>query len=131
MSLEIARSVLDTLRAEAARAHPRECCGLLLGREGRIEHAEPAENVHSEPLRRFELDPRALIAAERVARAGGPQLVGYYHSHPAGPAEPSATDRAEATGSGRVWAIVGEGDVTFWRDGESGFSKLSYNVVAR
>jgi hypothetical protein len=36
-----------------------------------------------------------------------------------------------ATGDGRVWAIVGEDAVTFWRDDEDGFAKLSYRVVER
>ena len=126
MELQISQSVIDTLFAEAARAHPLECCGLLLGREGRIEAVQPAANVHSEPARRFEIDPQALIDAVRAARGGGPELLGYYHSHPTGPAEPSATDREQAAGDGRVWAIVAGADVTFWRDGEEGFAALSY-----
>jgi hypothetical protein len=39
---------------------------------------------------------------------------------------PSAVDRANATADGRVWAIVGEGRVGWWRDGEGGFVPLSY-----
>ena len=31
-----------------------------------------------------------------------------------------------AGGDGRVWAIAGEGDVTFWRDDEGAFVPLSY-----
>ena len=59
------------------------------------------------------------------------RCVGYYHSHPTGPAEPSATDRAQASGDGRVWAIVGEDGVTFWRDDERGFAPLSYAIEDR
>ena len=118
--------VLDTLRAEADRAAPEECCGVLLGRPGTIEEARPARNVADARLRRFEIDPQALVDAHRAARAGGPQVLGYYHSHPGGPAEPSAIDRAMAAGDGRIWAIVGERDTTFWRDDEAGFARLSY-----
>jgi proteasome lid subunit RPN8/RPN11 len=129
VTLQLTRSALDTLLAETARAHPTECCGLLLGRGARIARAVPAANVHADPLSHFEIDPQALVDAHRAARAGGPEVVGYYHSHPNGAAEPSATDRAQASGDGRVWAIAGEGGVTFWRDDEGGFAALSYTVV--
>ena len=65
----------------------------------------------------------------RAARAGGPRLVGYYHSHPTGAPEPSATDRAQAAHDGRVWAIAAEGEVRFWRDDETGFVPLSYTAI--
>jgi proteasome lid subunit RPN8/RPN11 len=58
-------------------------------------------------------------------------VVGYYHSHPAGPAEPSATDQSMATGDRRIWAIAGADGVTFWRDEERGFVPLSYTVEDR
>jgi proteasome lid subunit RPN8/RPN11 len=115
------------MRAEARVSSPEECCGLLLGR-GTIDEALPVANIHPDSRYRFELDPQALIDAHRAARAGGPQVLGYYHSHPAGPAEPSATDRAMAAGDGRVWAIVGADDVTFWHDEEAGFAPLPYTV---
>jgi len=118
------------MRAEAGEAAPEECCGLLLGR-GVIEEARPAANVALERCRRFEIDPQALVDAHRAARAGGPEVIGYYHSHPTGPLAPSATDRAMAAGDGKVWAIVGEGGVTFWRDGETGFAALPYVVEDR
>ena len=36
-----------------------------------------------------------------------------------------------AAGDGRVWAIVGQGGVTFWRDEEVGFVPLSYAIEDR
>jgi proteasome lid subunit RPN8/RPN11 len=129
MRLELAPPVLQAILNEAARAHPNECCGLLLGSGGRIERAVPAANVHPNPSRHFEIDPQALIDAHRAARTGGPQVIGYYHSHPTGNPEPSATDRAAAARDGSVWAITADGDVAFWRDGEGGFTALSYTVA--
>jgi len=127
--MQVSRSILDEIRAHAAATHPLECCGLLLGEGERITAAQPAANVHPAPRTHFEIDPAALIAAHRAARAGGPQVLGYYHSHPQGPPDPSATDQAEAAGDGRVWAIIGanEGasEVRFWRDTVSGFERLS------
>lgn len=128
MEIRVSRPVLDRLLTEAARAAPEECCGILLGVHGLIDEARPARNVASDQRRRFEIDPQALVDAHRKARSGGPQILGYFHSHPAGPAEPSATDRTQAAHDGRIWAIVGKGDVTFWRDEEAGFVPLSYTI---
>jgi hypothetical protein len=112
----------------AREARPNEACGLLLGHCENIETALPIANVHAEPSRHFEIDPAALITAHKVARAGGPQVLGYFHSHPNGLARPSATDAAMASGDGRIWAIAAAGTVTLWRDASSGFEALSYRL---
>jgi proteasome lid subunit RPN8/RPN11 len=116
------------IHAAAAAAHPREACGILLGEGTSITEAIPTNNVHPTPHTHFEIDPQALIDAHRAARAGGPQVLGYFHSHPIGAAEPSATDRASASGDGRVWAILAGDAVTFWKDGEQGFTALSFTI---
>ena len=130
MELRVARSVFAAIEADARRRAPLECCGILLGRDGAVELAVPAANVAADGSTRFEIDPQALIDAHRAARAGGREVIGYYHSHPAGPAEPSAADRAEASGDGRVWAIAGRDGITFWCDGKSGFERLSCDSFA-
>ena len=130
MMLRVTRAALERMRAAARDSAPEECCGLLLGREA-IEDAVPAGNVAADPRRRFEIDPQALVDAHRAARADGPDVIGYYHSHPAGPSGPSAVDRAMASADGKIWAIVVEGGVTFWRDGRDGFAPLPYVVEDR
>lgn len=130
MAIELTRAVLGRLFAEAQAAHPLECCGLLLGVGKRIDDVRPCTNVHPQPERQFEIDPRVLIEAHRGARSGGPSVLGYYHSHPGGLPQPSATDRANATGDGRAWAIIGQGRVGWWRDGERGFEALPTRLVA-
>jgi len=117
--------ILAQLHAHAAAAHPHECCGLLLGHGDSIAAAQLAANTHPTPATHFEIDPAALIAALRAARAGGPQVLGYYHSHPHGPPAPSATDRAQASGDGRVWAIIGAGQIGWFRDLPDGFVPLA------
>ncbi len=129
MRIEVTSEALGQMRAHAAAAHPQEACGILLGAGGRITAARPARNVHPAPHTHFEIDPQALVDAHRSARGeGGAQVIGYYHSHPRGPALPSATDRACASGDGRVWAILAGPDATFWRDGEQGFVALPFAV---
>jgi proteasome lid subunit RPN8/RPN11 len=129
MEIEVTSGTIATMLEEARLAHPRECCGLLLGKGDRVALAQPAANVHPETQGHFEIDPKALIAAHRAARAGGLEILGYYHSHPNGRAGPSATDRAAASGDGRVWAIVAGGEVGWWRDEPGGFVALPSRVV--
>jgi proteasome lid subunit RPN8/RPN11 len=110
----IARLVLpDALRtqfaAEARAAFPRECCGLIEGvREGDAARAlklHPARNLASEPDR-FEIDPAAQFALLRALRGTERAVIGCYHSHPNGKAEPSPRDREGAGEEGFVWLIV-------------------------
>ena len=131
MAITVTSGVLATLLEEATRAHPLECCGLLLGLDdGEILAAVPTANVHPQPQRHFEIDPAALISAHRAARDGGPAVLGYYHSHPSGRTEPSATDRASASGDGRIWAIIANLEVALWRDEPGGFEPLPLRVAA-
>ena len=131
MALEVTSGVMATLLAEARAAAPRECCGLLLGEDERIEQALPAANVATDATTRFEIDPIALLAAHKAARQGGPQVLGYYHSHPCGHPVPSATDCEHSSRDGRIWAIIAGGAVSFWRDGPNGFEALSSTASAR
>jgi proteasome lid subunit RPN8/RPN11 len=130
MPLTLTPQAHAAILAAAQEAHPNEACGLLLGTALHIETALPAANVHPDPARHFEIDPAALIAAHKAARAakdsGGAEVIGYFHSHPNGLARPSATDAAMASGDGRIWAIAAAGEISLWRDAPSGFEPLSY-----
>ncbi len=119
MAVAIARTLLDSILAEAAATPAREVCGLLFGDCAAISHATPAANVSPHPADSFEIDPQALFAAIRAERAGGARLVGHYHSHPNGRPEPSARDAAAAE-PGRLWLILGGGRARLWRAGEGG-----------
>ena len=129
--LIICPEIYTSLLMQASAAHPRECCGILLGEGEAIRAVMSAANVHPAPETHFEIDPQALVTAHRAAREGGPQVLGYYHSHPNGLARPSVTDEAMATGQGLVWAIIAAGRVTFWRERDAGFVALPYDVTPR
>ncbi len=88
-------SLVETLVKEAAAAAPREACGLLIGRGRRVERVEPASNVDPAATR-YAIAPADHFAALRRARQDDLEVIGAYHSHPAGGPEPSATDTAEA-----------------------------------
>ena len=120
VSAIVSTDLLRLIRAEAAASPEVEVCGLLLGRDGRVEEARPCRNVAADPARRFEIDPAALLAAHRAARAGGPAILGCYHSHPSGHAQPSARDAAAAEPNGWLWLIVAGEELRGWRAVDGG-----------
>jgi len=113
--VEISSDVLARIAREAADSLHAEVCGLLFGTPGRIADAQACRNVAADPSRWFEIDPAALIAAHRLARNGGPQIVGHYHSHPSGRALPSPRDAIAATPDGGLWLIATHDEVRAWR----------------
>jgi len=127
MAIGIKRSTLDQILGLAAASPSEEVCGLLLGSTGRIDRAEPAQNVAEAPASMFEIDPAALFAALRAERAGGPRLIGHYHSHPNGSAEPSARDLAAAEPD-KYWLIIGGGTARLWLAGAGGFTEVQMIV---
>ncbi|MEL7188580.1 MAG: M67 family metallopeptidase [Pseudomonadota bacterium] len=130
MQIEVTRDVIEAMRRAASVADEKEACGILLGQGAQILKFIETRNVHPSPDRHFEIDPQALIAAHKEERAGGPQLLGYFHSHPNGKAMPSQTDRDCAAHDGKIWAIAAGYDVTFWRDEPDRFQALSFSVIA-
>lgn len=105
----LSRDLRARIEAEARKAFPKECCGLLEGvREGetvRIAAIHPARNLADAPGR-FAIDPQAHIRLLRALRGTGRAIVGCYHSHPEGSAEPSARDREAAAEENFIWLIA-------------------------
>jgi proteasome lid subunit RPN8/RPN11 len=112
----------------AARERPRECCGVLIGRDGEILQAVEARNL-ADDLNRYFLDPQDHIDIRRRARASGLAVVGFYHSHPHSAAQPSETDRAEASYPDHLYLIAGEGDVRLYRLTDGNFVETAFVSV--
>ena len=131
MKIEVTSQALERIKRAAQAAQPHEACGLLLGAlqsgVAKIDRVVTTRNVHATPRTHFEIDPRQLIDAHRAEREGGPQLLGYFHSHPQGPPAPSAIDQAHAAGDGKIWAIAGGGEVRFFHDAKEGFVPLFHD----
>jgi desampylase len=115
MGLKLSRHLRQVLLDWAEAAGERECCGLLIGQGNDATEVVLAQNVAPDPTQHFEIDPAALIVAEKHARQGGPQILGYFHSHPNGRAGPSPDDAACAADDGRYWVIIANGAITAWR----------------
>ena len=74
---------------------PLEACGLLAGKDDRVEKVILVRNQAQSPVR-FVMDPYEQLAAFEWIESQRLELVGIFHSHPAGPETASATDMAEA-----------------------------------
>ena len=95
--LRLAAATADEIHAQLERAYPEEGCGVLLGRD--TDHGREIVRViglsnEREDSRhnRYLIAPEQFLAAEREARSAGLDVVGFYHSHPDHPAEPSRFD---------------------------------------
>lgn len=91
--------------AHARACLPNEACGLVGGRGEEAVVFQPCVNVLASPTR-YRIDPLEILRTlERFDREGL-ELVGIFHSHPATPAWPSATDVAEAYYPEAVYLIA-------------------------
>ena len=89
------------IRDHGAKDYPHECCGAMLGAQteaGReVTALFPLINRRDDsPRNRFSVDAADFRAAERAAAERGLELIGWYHSHPDHPAQPSEFDREHA-----------------------------------
>lgn len=122
MTVDLPAGVKAAIFAQAAASHPRECCGLIEGvRDGtvfRVTALHPARNL-SDRSDRFEIDPADHVAAQKAARANGQAIIGCYHSHPHGAAQPSLTDLAGAAQEDFLWLIASDDELNafVYRDG--------------
>jgi proteasome lid subunit RPN8/RPN11 len=103
--------LLAEMRRLAEAAYPEECCGLLIGRREAeavvVTRQAPSPNVTAGNRRRtFEVSPQVRFDLMRELRDGPETIVGHYHSHPDGAAEPSATDLAMAWEPDLAWVIL-------------------------
>jgi len=96
---------------------PMEACGLLAGKKNRVEKMIGIRNQAQSRVR-FVMDPYEQLTAFDWIESNGLDLLGIFHSHPAGPETASATDIAEAayevvhiilSQSGEIWKARG-----FW-----------------
>jgi|LakMenEpi03Aug12_release.lakeMendotaPanAssembly.Ray.scaffolds.fasta_scaffold01340_55 proteasome lid subunit RPN8/RPN11 len=127
--LLIDRQALTVLRTVLAQPAPREGCALLLGCRAaaaavdvppgghpasrsiwRLLRIWPCLNVWDpaeERRRRFRIDPREQLQAQKWGRCRGLEVLGAAHSHPAGRPFPSATDLALTLGPTLMLILAG------------------------
>lgn len=125
-SIRLTRAQLEVMHDAASTGYPEEVCGILVGREqdgvGFVVRVVPTRNASgSDRAHRYEIPPADLVHEQRAARASNLRILGFYHSHPDHPAEPSPHDLELAwpdyvyvivpvagrrTGQARVWRLA-------------------------
>jgi proteasome lid subunit RPN8/RPN11 len=101
--IRLPQAVEAQLRRHCQEQYPNEACGALFGQgDGSFEAwtvagISAAPNEHGDDhKRRYLVPPDFQLQAERHAQATGQEVLGYYHSHPDHPAQPSEYDRVHA-----------------------------------
>ena len=93
MAVAMSEAIRLAIRAHGVQTYPNECCGALIGRDGLVAESFALPNTTDEgPRRRFLVRPADYRAAEARAAESGSELLGFYHSHPDHPAQPSQYD---------------------------------------
>jgi proteasome lid subunit RPN8/RPN11 len=97
----MSRGDVGHIHEHAREAYPEECAGALVGMD--VEEMKivvdvwRAENTHGEERsRRFLIEPLQIKEFEERAAERDMDVLGFYHSHPDHPAEPSEYDREHA-----------------------------------
>jgi proteasome lid subunit RPN8/RPN11 len=120
VSVALQPGIAEAIRAHGVETYPNECCGALIGRDGVVAETFALPNTTEEgPRRRFLVRPGDYREAEKRARERGADLLGFYHSHPDHPAQPSQYDLDHAWPSfSYIIVSVRSGvpeDMTSWR----------------
>lgn len=89
--LILKKKFLDKIIDQGIRELPNEACGLLAGRDGRVERVYEMKNTDASPST-FLMEPEEQLKVMKEIRNSGIQMIGIYHSHVASQAYPSAHD---------------------------------------
>jgi len=124
----------DIIIAHALREAPNECCGVLLGRAGRIERCVAMKSDLPSPDA-YLMNPEQQIEVFAEMTQQGRELLGIYHSHPKGPAEPSGADLQLAFHPEAAYVMISLADATHpelraFRLRGGGFEEVRLTLIA-
>jgi len=103
--LKIPSDIVDEMIAHARMDFPRECCGILAGKDDGISHIYQMTNTDRSRVS-YLMDPKEQIKVFKEIRTLGIDLKAIYHSHPNHPAYPSITDVELAYYPEAVYIII-------------------------
>jgi proteasome lid subunit RPN8/RPN11 len=94
-SLTITKEQLQSMIEHVDKHAPMESCGLLAGRGSTVEQIFFVQNQAQSAVR-YVMNPIEQLTAFEWIDSNGMDLLGIFHSHPAGPETVSRTDIAES-----------------------------------
>ena len=103
--ISIPRVSREIMIKQALDELPNECCGLLLGRKGKVQRTLPMKNTDPSPDTYF-MDPIQQVDVFTEMEKRGEMLIGIYHSHPKGPPTPSGADLKMAFHPDAAYIII-------------------------
>ncbi|WP_138005167.1 desampylase [Halalkalirubrum salinum] len=135
--IQFSRSAYDEIVYQAYNGGDEEICGVLAGEydagHSRVTDTYAAENVAETPQTRYVMDPEEQFEIIETIEDAGLEIVGFYHSHPAGPTNPSKTDADRATWPEYSYVICALDGYPFvgswrWRADEEAFEQETIAV---
>jgi len=105
LSLEIPNIIFEQMVAQTKAEAPIEACGILAGRESRVEKLYKMTNADRRSDH-FMMEPKEQFKVIKDVREAGLEMLAIYHSHPATPARPSAEDNRLALTPDVTYIIV-------------------------
>jgi proteasome lid subunit RPN8/RPN11 len=105
MVLYLTNEQAEEMIRHAQREYPNEACGLLAGRDGRVEKVYWMTNADHSAVT-YRLDPEEQFGVFTEIEAEGWELLAIYHSHSHSPAYPSATDLELAFYPSSLYLII-------------------------
>lgn len=103
--MKIKKLHLSEMVQHCQKDYPNEACGILAGKEGKVEKIYRMVNA-DKSAKTFLMDPREQLKVMKEIRSLGLEMVGIYHSHPETAAYPSAHDVALAYYPDASYVIV-------------------------
>jgi proteasome lid subunit RPN8/RPN11 len=117
---------------DVQQRYPEEACGLLGGRANKVYVVAPITNALRSSFR-YLMDPVEQLSVFEHFESQGLELIGIYHSHPAGPAQPSKTDIEEAyypESAYLIWSEAsGKWECHAFRIKDGAFHELEINLA--
>jgi proteasome lid subunit RPN8/RPN11 len=108
--VKVSRRLLDEVIAHARAEAPRECCGMIAGRDGEAVAVHRVRNVAANPKTAYHMEPREQLRVMDAIDEGGLEIAALYHSHPRTEPVPSQTDiNLAGMLADHVFLIVGLG----------------------
>jgi len=109
MALHFTNEQVEEMIRHARREYPNEACGLLAGKDGRVEKVYQMTNAEHSSVT-YRLDPEEQYRAFTEIEEEGWELLAIYHSHGHSPAYPSATDLELAFYPDSLYLIISLAD---------------------
>jgi len=94
-SITLTKQQLQQMITHVDAQAPLEACGLLAGLDSKVESVIEVANQAQSAVQ-FVMEPVGQLKAFEWMESNGMELIGIFHSHPAGPETPSPTDIKEA-----------------------------------